>query len=264
MARVSFIVAAYNAEETIIELIESLQRIATADDEIVVCDDSSTDSTWARLNSYESIVTLKILRNASNSGRALSRNAAIQISAGEYLAVFDSDDLALPSALEPLRILEQDKRLVMASSQTLLYSRRFGYWILAKHPTESEEINSNFLKGWSPMSHGGTIIRKSVLRDSGLYNPEYVRAQDFDLLRRINAQGTVRNLPTYGYLYNHPIWLAYPYWEQTKQSRNQILARPQREKVNRVRWLAMNCRRIVVALGSKREANAIARELGLK
>lgn len=264
MTRISFIIAAYNAEDTIIELIESLQKIATVDDEIVVCDDSSTDSTWTRLTSHQSTVALRVLRNASNSGRASSRNAAIQISSGEYLAVFDSDDLALPSALDPLRILELDKRVVMVSSQTLLYSKRFGYWILSKQPTESEQIKRHFLMGRMPMSHGGAIIRRSVLKKSGLYNAEYVRSQDFDLLRRISSQGVVKNLSSYGYLYRHPVWLEYSYWKQTKQFRNQILARHETEKVNRIRWFGMNCRRVIVALWSKREANSVARDLGLK
>jgi glycosyltransferase involved in cell wall biosynthesis len=264
MTRVSFIVAAHNAETTIVELLESLQIIANSDDEIVVCDDFSQDNTWARLNSYESNVSIKILRNFSHSGRAFSRNAAILASSGEYIAVFDSDDLALPSALEPLHVLESDNKVAMASSQTLMHSKRFGYWILAKYPTDPVEIGEDFAMGKLPMSHGGTIIRKSILEESGLYNPAYVRAQDFDLLRRISSVGEVRNLSSFGYLYKHNVWLKYSYWKQTKQSRNLILTRPQNEKVNKLRWFGMNCRRAVVALGSKREAVAIARDLGVK
>lgn len=264
MTRVSFIVAAHNAETTIIELLESLQIIATSEDEIVVCDDFSQDSTWARLNTYESKVRIKILRNITHSGRAFSRNAAILASSGGYVAVFDSDDLALPSALEPLRELESDNRVAMASSQTLLHSKRLGYWILAKYPTDPVEIGNDFAMGKSPMSHGGTIIRKSILQESGLYNPAYVRAQDFDLLRRISSVGEVRNVSSFGYLYKHNVWLKYSYWKQTKQSRNLILTRSQDEKVNWLRWFGMNCRRAIVALSSKREAIAVARDLGLK
>jgi glycosyltransferase involved in cell wall biosynthesis len=264
MKRVSFIVAAYNAESTIIELIQSLEKIASADDEIVICDDASEDETWTRLNTYQSSIPMKILRNSSNSGRASSRNAAIEVSSGGYVAVFDADDLALPSALEPLCTLDSDTKFVMASSQTILYSRRLGYWINSKYPTDPEEIKNQFSMGMSPMSHGGTIIRKSIFQNSGLYNPEYVRAQDFDLLRRISSLGEAKNLSSYGYLYKHNVWLRYSYWKQTKQSRNIILARPQSEKINRVRWFGMNCRRVIIALGSKRQAIAVARELGLK
>jgi glycosyltransferase involved in cell wall biosynthesis len=257
-------VAAYNAEQSIIPLIESLERVASNDDEIVICDDASQDKTFETITTYTSKIRLVALRNEVNSGRALSRNRAISASKGEYIAIFDSDDVALPKALYPLRLLVEDKSIAMASSQTIHYSNFVGYWKFPPKPIHPDEVKEHFLQGKSPMSHGGSIIRREILEKSGLYNPKYKRAQDFDLLRRISAIGACANVPSYGYLYNHDVWLKYGYWKSTKQNRNLILGQPKNRGVYSFRWFLMNCVRLASAIFSLKEANSIARELGLK
>ena len=264
MTRVSFIVACYNSQDSILELVQSLEKVAGAHDEIIICDDGSEDDTVLRIENYHSSVSLQLIKNVVNSGRAFSRNRAINLSSGKYLAVYDSDDIALPSALDPLDLLENDASIAMASTQILLHSKYFGYWIMNNYPLSNHEIQLGYERGESPMSHGGSILRREVACDVGLYNPTYSRSQDFDLLRRIAKIGSARNVTTYGYLYMHNIWLRFTYWSETKRNRNIILGYHEGRKVNHLRWFAMNITRSWAAISSFRKANSIAKSLGLK
>lgn len=97
---ISIITPNYNCAKFISETIESVIAQDYQNWEMLIQDDCSSD------NSYEIALEfakrdsrIKVERNPSNSGAAVTRNNAIRRSQGEYLAFLDSDDLWLPSKL---------------------------------------------------------------------------------------------------------------------------------------------------------------------
>jgi glycosyltransferase involved in cell wall biosynthesis len=69
--------------------------------EMIIIDDCSTDNSYDIALSYAANDRrVKVYRMEKNSGTALCRNKAIEISTGEYLAFLDSDDLWMPEKLE--------------------------------------------------------------------------------------------------------------------------------------------------------------------
>ena len=93
--RVSIIIAAYNAEETIQETLESAINQKNVDIEIIVCDDASTDSTADVVRNYRDPRIL-LLQNHKNLGPGPSRDRAIQHASGEWIALVDADDVIHP------------------------------------------------------------------------------------------------------------------------------------------------------------------------
>ncbi len=93
---VSFIIAAYNAEDTIGRAIESALAQEGVSVEVIVANDRSTDRTEAIAASYPhtSVVTLP-----RNSGPGGARNAALDVAKGRWLAVLDADDTVLPDRM---------------------------------------------------------------------------------------------------------------------------------------------------------------------
>jgi len=69
-----------------------LQEEGSPTFEVVVIDDASTDETPAFLDSYAGPLTLRVVRQEANRGRAAARNAGLRIASGE-LAIFLDDDM---------------------------------------------------------------------------------------------------------------------------------------------------------------------------
>lgn len=98
---VSVITPTYNCGRFIAETIEAIQAQTYTDWELIIVDDCSTDNTAEVVNAYvknDSRVKYYCLEN--NSGAAIARTKAMQLSEGEYMAFCDSDDLWLPDKLE--------------------------------------------------------------------------------------------------------------------------------------------------------------------
>lgn len=89
--QVSVILAAHNAERTLGEAIESVLEQTLRDLELIVCDDASTDGTSTVLAAFDDR-RLRVLRNPENMGPGRSRDRAIEVSRGTWLAMIDADD----------------------------------------------------------------------------------------------------------------------------------------------------------------------------
>jgi succinoglycan biosynthesis protein ExoO len=110
--RVSIIIAAYNAETTISETLDSVRAQSYKDLEIIVCDDASTDSTAAVVQSYTDPRVI-LLHNDKNLGPGLSRDRAIQAASGQWIAIVDADDTLQSNRIQSLCSALRQERDVM-------------------------------------------------------------------------------------------------------------------------------------------------------
>jgi glycosyltransferase involved in cell wall biosynthesis len=95
----SVVIAAYQAEGTIAEAVESSLAQSMPPLEVIVCDDGSTDGTAAALEPYLDRI---VLIRKPRGGAASARNAALERARGEFFAILDSDDAYLSERLERL------------------------------------------------------------------------------------------------------------------------------------------------------------------
>ncbi len=90
--KVSIIVPVYNAQEYLERCINSLTDQSLESIEIILVDDSSTDSSLEICNKMaERDLRIKVIHKA-NEGAGFARNAALKIATGEYIGFLDSDD----------------------------------------------------------------------------------------------------------------------------------------------------------------------------
>lgn len=99
--KVSIIVPAYNAAGTIESAIRSALEQEYGNLELIVCDDASTDDTWARLIAMDD-KRLLLLRNEHNLGPGATRERALAAATGRWVAFLDADDQWAPQRLETL------------------------------------------------------------------------------------------------------------------------------------------------------------------
>lgn len=97
--KISVIVPAYNASDTIKRLIESLQNQSMKDFEAIIINDGSTDNTAAIVDEYVVNDKRFNLINIANEGVSHARNIGIDNAKAEYCTFIDADDYLLPTAL---------------------------------------------------------------------------------------------------------------------------------------------------------------------
>jgi len=98
----SILMAAYNAEKTIGETLESLVGQTRSDWEAIVVDDGSTDATRAVVSSFASRDSRIRVVSKQNAGTASARNVAAGLATAPLLGLLDADDKYLCSYLESM------------------------------------------------------------------------------------------------------------------------------------------------------------------
>lgn len=90
--KVSIIVPVYNVENYLERCINSLRNQSITDIEIILVDDSSTDSSLEICNKAATEDSrIKVIHKV-NEGAGKARNAGLEVATGEYIGFVDSDD----------------------------------------------------------------------------------------------------------------------------------------------------------------------------
>lgn len=90
--RISIIIPVYNAEKYIASALESCQKQTIHDIEIICVNDGSTDNSLSIIEQYAGNDNRIKVYCHKNQGAAASRNYALDIAKGEYIAFLDADD----------------------------------------------------------------------------------------------------------------------------------------------------------------------------
>lgn len=91
---VSIITPLYNKEHYIAETIRSVQAQTYTEWEMIIVDDCSTDQSARIVEEFcKDDSRIRYYKNLSNSGAAESRNRALELAEGRYIAFLDADDL---------------------------------------------------------------------------------------------------------------------------------------------------------------------------
>ena len=122
MPQVSIITPTYNCAEFIVQTIESVLAQSYTDWEMIISDDCSTDNTLEVIKPYlESDARIKYICNDKNSGAAITRNNALRLAQGRWIAFLDSDDLWHPEKLEKqIAFMEQNGYAFSYTDYTLI------------------------------------------------------------------------------------------------------------------------------------------------
>lgn len=185
---VSIVMAAYNAENTIADAIQSVVNQQGAPPQLVIVDDGSTDATLGIANRFASLYEWIQVLSKMNGGTASAVNAGMHVATGTFVARLDADDELGPYYMETLRqfvrmqpgfdIYAPDLWLVRADG---LRSRVFG-WNTVRSLRVEDLLNGGFIPG------AATLVRKSVVENVGGYR-EGIRNEDHDFWLRALARG---------------------------------------------------------------------------
>ena len=124
MAKIGIVLATYNGEKYLAQMLNSLVAQTRPADFIVAVDDGSKDNTPAILKSYQDRLPLQVTILEKNSGHRAAFSKALelaqpQLSSNDLIALADQDDVWLPQKLEILEKEIQDKSLVFGDAQVV-------------------------------------------------------------------------------------------------------------------------------------------------
>lgn len=190
MPTISIISGIYNCEQTLPQAIESILAQTCQDWEWILCDDGSTDNTYAVAKQYadrwpERFV---LLRNGNNKGLNYTLNRCLARVSGRYVARMDGDDLCSPERLaEELRVLESRPDLAIVSTDMDVFDE-MGVWGKNGHPEKPQK--RDFLHG-TPFCHAPCMVRREALEAVGGYSEGkwLLRVEDYHLWVKLYAAG---------------------------------------------------------------------------
>lgn len=188
--KISIVMGVYNAEDTIIESIESVLKQTYDNWELIMCDDGSHDNTVNIINSYiEKDKRIKLLKNKENKGLAYSLNRCIEVSKGEFIARHDADDICVLNRFEKQieYFNKQDKDIVIIGSAVEYFDSEevWGKHYIKEFPNKLDVFKA------SMFSHPTILVRKEVLNEVGNYTVSDItyRTEDYDLFAKIYSKG---------------------------------------------------------------------------
>lgn len=179
----------YNAERTLLAVLDSIRAQTHAPDEVLIVDDGSTDTT-AKIASGANVARLRILHQEKNLGLAAARNRALRQAQGEILIGVDADVfLREDYVAKVIARFSADRdlgaicgRLHEKYTATLADRWRATHMCQEYGATACE--NPRFLYGCT------TSIRRHVAEALGGWNERFRRAhEDVDLTRRLRTAG---------------------------------------------------------------------------
>ncbi|MCW6036634.1 glycosyltransferase [Spirulina subsalsa FACHB-351] len=123
--KVSIIIPVYNAENYIIQCLESALNQTEQNIEIIVIDDASTDQTLNLVENYTD-PRLKIIKNEVNRGAGYCRNQGIKAAQGDWIVPLDSDDWYAPERIEKLwQVAQTEKADLVADDLYFIQDEKY-------------------------------------------------------------------------------------------------------------------------------------------
>lgn len=192
MPKISVLMPVYKTPEPYLrEAIESILQQTYTDFEFLILDDCPEDNRKDIVLSYHD-KRIKYAMNEKNLGISESRNKLIDMAKGEYLAVFDHDDISLPERLEKeVKYLDEHPEIGVLSCQIQCHPQGN----ISKQFIEDRDIKLALITQCA-VNHPAAMLRKSVLIDHNIrYRKECTPAEDYALWCSLVPYTQFHNLP---------------------------------------------------------------------
>ena len=193
---ISIIIPTYNTNHQFLrECLDSVKGQVYENWELCIVDDASPDEgVRAIIQEYaarDSRIKTKFLKN--NSHIADATNEAVSFATGEYVALFDHDDILWPNALfEVIKALNANRKLdFIYTDEDKITEDRFNHIA----PFFKPDWNPDFLHSVNYITHF-SVIRKTIYDSIGGERKECNGAQDWDLFLRVTrATDNIYHIP---------------------------------------------------------------------
>lgn len=209
--KISVIIPAYNASNSIKKCIDSILSQTYKSLEIIIINDGSKDNTLEIMQEYEKKDSRIRIINKGNSGVASTRNLGINTSTGNYLMFIDSDDYIENNYIEKMytELLDNNCDVAISGMTCCKESGQIIKKVSYKNNSTDlkfENIITEIINKLTFCSACKTLIKKSIIIDNKiLFNEKLKYCEDmlfsFTTLKKAKKIRYVNNVGYY-YVYN--------------------------------------------------------------
>lgn len=206
MYKISVIVPVYNAENTLIQSIDSVinQSFGFENIELILVDDNSTDNSKNIIkdyaNQYKNIKPIFLDENSGSPSKP--RNIGIENSTAPYLIFLDNDDEFFNDYCEVLynKIIEHDVNIVHCNHSSKLNNN---IYIPIENINFEEETVNDSQKLFLKLASWANIYNSSFIKDNNIQFPQTLYEDGvFYLHCLLKTNKPIIRLPNYpGYVY---------------------------------------------------------------
>ena len=194
---ISIITTVYNCDKFIREAINSIYNQTFKDFEFIIYNDCSTDRTMNII--LETLKELKIKKHiiinsivGENLGCGYGRNKAIAKATGEYIALYDGDDISFSSRLEKeVDFLEKNNNIFCVSAWAEVINEKGEHIKTFDYPPQFyDDIKKEILVNHNnPIIDPCSMFKREIFNKLGGYDKKWRLVPDFNLWTRAVQNG---------------------------------------------------------------------------
>lgn len=192
---VSILMPVYNTPENYLrEAIESVVHQIYENWELCIADDCSSEEATIRvLQEFANKDSrIKIIRRTENGHISASSNTALDMASGEYVSLFDHDDLLTPDALfHVVRLLNQfpDAELIYTDEDKIDDNGYFLEPFFKPDWSPDSFLSNNFILHF-------TTVKTTLMKSIHGFRLGYEGSQDYDLFLRLTEKtNNIHHIP---------------------------------------------------------------------
>lgn len=193
MPKVSVLTPVFNTNHRHLrQCIESVLEQTFTDFEFIILNDSPENTDIEKIILSYRDKRIRYKKNDTNIGISASRNKLIDLARGQYLAIFDHDDISHPDRLtKQVQFLDTHPYIGVVGSWAHWFGARN---FIRKNPELDTDIKIQLTDRCAIM-HTSAMIRKSVLIDNDIkYEEQYTPAEDYRLWGQLMTVTSFHNI----------------------------------------------------------------------
>lgn len=192
--KISVITIVHNGERCIREAVDSILNQTYRDFEYIIVDNNSTDDTPKILRTYaEKDKRIRVV-NERQKGILFARNAGLKASNGEWVAVLDADDIALPERLKlQMECVTRNRHVILVGTGCILIDEDGNFIKEYNYSSDHKQLMKGLEGQKAFFPHSSVLYRRKAVMDLNGYSSSY--AEDYDLWLRLSMQGTITSIP---------------------------------------------------------------------
>ncbi|UPT65615.1 MAG: glycosyltransferase [Sphingobacteriales bacterium JAD_PAG50586_3] len=185
---VSVLMPVYNTAPFLAEAIQSILNQTYQNLELIIVNDGSTDNSEEVILSFND-KRIRYYPNAENKKIVYSRNKALELANGKYIAFLDSDDYSVPNRLEiQVDFLEKNMLFGFIGSNARFVNTRNEYSDnIISYQIGDDDIEIILL--FKNFFCASTITFRRDAIGNLRFNPDFPVAEDYDFYLRILEKG---------------------------------------------------------------------------
>ena len=187
----SVLMPVYNAEQYLIESIESVLAQSYLDFEFIIINDGSCDNSEEIILGFPD-ARIRYFNNTKNLGVIEALNYGLQLARGKYVARMDADDIAISTRFErQIQYLEDNPEVTMVGSfiETIEPSPT-----IISYPTDAKAVAGE-LYFHCCIAHPTLMMRMKTIRSRGIFYPQVPSAEDYGLYMSLMPGVKIENIP---------------------------------------------------------------------